>query len=98
MTRVKGTLASEPYECGWASEALVFVRIHEIGERQVISGKIQVSSDGITWINAGTVFKKMKEKGDYFVRVKEFGGWLRLVLKGKDNTEYKVTTSLALKE
>mgnify|MGYP001342057119 CR=1 FL=1 len=98
MTEVKGTLASEPYECGWAGEALAFVRIHSLENGQTVRGKIQVSVDGITWLDEGTDFKDMKKAGDYFVKVREFGGWLRLVLEGVEDTSYKVTTSLVLKE
>lgn len=98
MTEVKGTLASEPYECGWAGEALAFVRIHGLESGQTVHGRMQVSVDGITWVDEGTAFRAMKEEGDYFVKVREFGGWLRLVLEGEDDTPYKVTTSLVLKE
>jgi hypothetical protein len=97
LTTCSDILASEPYETGWADEALVFVRIHEIEKGAILHGKVQVSVDGVTWVDEGTVFSPMEKVGDYFVKVKEFGGWLRLVLEPNAEKNYKVTTYLVLK-
>jgi hypothetical protein len=90
---------TEPYETGWASEAIFFLRLHEVtGEQVALDSFIQVSVDGINWIDEGTRFPPLYEVGDYFVRVSHFGGWLRLrnTLRG-DNPELKLTINLVLK-
>ena len=71
--------ATEPYECGWASEAIFFVRVQELaGEGATLTAAVQVSADGIHWADEGTALSPMTAAGDSFVRVKHFGGWLRL--------------------
>lgn len=74
-----GSFATEPYEAGWAAEALFFVRVHGVeGPETALQGRVQVSMDGVEWIDEGTVFPSMTAPGDHFVRVTAFGGWLRL--------------------
>ncbi len=74
-----GGFETEPYECGWASEAMFFIRVQElVGEGVAMSAAVQVSADGIHWVDEGTVFPPVASVGDSFVRVKHFGGWLRL--------------------
>jgi hypothetical protein len=91
---------TEPYECGWASEAMFFIRIHELsGANAELSSKVQVSVDGIEWMDEGTEFHPMGETGSRFIKVRHFGGWLRLSneLRG-ENPRLKVTVHLVLKE
>jgi hypothetical protein len=74
-----GPFATEPYECGWASEAMFFIRVQEIeGEQARLSADVQVSADGVNWVDEGTSFEPITATGDRFVRVSHFGGWLRL--------------------
>jgi hypothetical protein len=92
--------ATEPYEAGWASEALFFIRVHSLeGSDPVLHSRVQISADGIEWIDEGTSFEPIDREGNYFIRVKHFGGWLRLasVLDG-EQPEIKLTIQLALKE
>ena len=60
-------------------------------------GLMQISVDGIHWVDEGTRFADMKKEGDYFVKVREFGGWLRLVLTLTEGAACEVTTHLVLK-
>lgn len=93
----KGTFATEPYEAGWADEAIVFIRIHELDEKTEITGKIQISMDGIVWIDEGTSFPTISCTGDYFVKVKHFGGWIRLQSTVSGQHSCKATISMAFK-
>ncbi|MBD3306198.1 hypothetical protein GF339_07400 [candidate division KSB3 bacterium] len=92
--------ATEPYETGWASEAMFFIRVHEMaGSKVELDSVVQVSADGIEWIDEGTSFLMMRQPGNSFVKVTHFGGWLRLrnELSGS-NPKVKVTIHLVLKE
>jgi hypothetical protein len=91
---------THPFEAGWASEAIFFLRIEECsGESPVLSAKVQISADGVRWVDEGTQFLPMSAAGDYFVRASHFGGWLRLCgsLTGRA-AKCKITVQLVLKE
>jgi hypothetical protein len=91
---------TEPYEAGWASEAMFFVRIHEMAGTNVrMESSVQVSVDGIEWIDEGTSFPPIAAPGSWFVRVSRFGGWLRLRTRitGK-SPRVRTTVHLVLKE
>jgi hypothetical protein len=91
---------TEPYEAGWASEAMFFIRIHEMtGTGVTMQSAVQVSVDGIDWIDEGSSFPPITTPGSYFLRVKHFGGWLRLCnqVAGK-GLRVKTTIHLVLKE
>jgi hypothetical protein len=93
-------LQTHPYECGWASEAIFFISIEDVsGEGANLDAAVQISNDGYNWIDEGTGFEPMTEKGLYFVRVSHFGGWLRLdcSISGID-ARFKLNIQLALKE
>ena len=78
-TEYGGPFATEPYETAWASEAIFFIRAEELlGEGVMLRARVQISADGIHWIDEGTAFEPITTSGDYFVRVSHFGGWLRL--------------------
>jgi hypothetical protein len=69
--------ASEPYEAGWASEAVVFLRVLDAeGEGGQVF--VQVSPDGIRWVDEGTSFDAPARGQVAFARVREFGQWLRV--------------------
>ena len=99
-TQLSGRFDSEPFETAWASEALFFIRIEDIvGENPMLRAKVQISSDGINWIDEGTTFSPITSCGDYFVRVSHFGGWLRLdgEVQGQES-RMQATIHLVLKE
>lgn len=77
-----GDFATEPYEAGWAEEAIFFVRIDEVdGAEPALSGQVQISPDGIAWIDEGTPLPAVKQAGVVFTRVRHFGNWLRLACR-----------------
>ncbi len=74
-----GAFATEPYEAGWASEALIFIRILK-GDIAQQNAAVQISPDGIHWLDAGTQIPLPEQTdGLTSVRVTHFGNWLRLV-------------------
>lgn len=68
----EGSFSTEPYECGWAKEAIFFIRALDAsagagaragaGEAAAAPGgasgeaRIQISPDGMRWIDEGAVF------------------------------------------
>ena len=47
----EGAFATEPYEAGWAAEALIFIRVLKGGVSQQSAA---VQPDGIHWLDEGT--------------------------------------------
>jgi len=93
-----GTFETEPYEAGWASEAIYFVRILE-KDGQVGRGhaKPQISPDGMHWRDEGTLMGFQESKEVAYVRVARFGNYLRLVGELPPGTTAKVIVYLTLK-
>ncbi|MDR1392789.1 MAG: hypothetical protein LBJ62_02290 [Bifidobacteriaceae bacterium] len=91
-----GDFASEPFEAAWASEAIVFLRTEEISYGGTIEAKAQISADGLNWIDEGTEFATQTEPGNSFIRLRHFGGWLRI--NGTVSGTAKITLQIALKE
>jgi len=74
--------ATEPYEAGWAEEAIFFVRIDGVeGTEPALGGQVQISADGISWVDEGTALPAVSQAGVVFTRVRHFGNWLRLACR-----------------
>jgi hypothetical protein len=98
--RVISDYVSAPLETAWATEAIFFLRIEE-AEPQTFrfSPGAQISVDGVSWIDEGTSFPCLSAPGQYFVRLRHFGGWLRLIGRVEASTTgITLTVNLALKE
>jgi hypothetical protein len=95
-----GEVATEPYEAGWAREAIFFVRaLDASGPLQSASAQVQISPDGIHWVDEGTAFGLPERTGAVaFGRVTQFGGWLRLRTQVPDGATLRVIAALSLKE
>ena len=96
---VNNDFASHPMEAGWASEAIFFLIVEEIeGTNTELIVSVQISSDGINWIDEGSTFPTINKPGHYFAKVSCFGNWLRINanLKGS-NPQVKVSVHLHLK-
>ena len=94
----QGTFSTEPYECGWATEAIFFVRKLEyqgtaVGTRL----HVQISPDGMRWCDEGTVLRLTDSEVD-FCKVSHFGNWLRLRGELPDGATMRVIVTLVLKE
>jgi len=77
-----GTFTSEPYEAGWASEAIFFIRTLQ-GSGQGVVANVQITPDGMHWCDEGATITLPVEGETTFCKVSHFGGWLRLAGKRK---------------
>ncbi len=96
---INAAFASEPYECGWANEAIFFLNLHPDQanfERAMVQP--QISPDGIHWVDAPAGELTVTHGGLYALRQTHFGGWLRvkLTLEGAARAAM-ITLHLALK-
>lgn len=91
---------THPYECGWASEAIFFIRVEAVsGSEARLLARAQLSADGVTWTDEGSAFPPLSQEGLYFLRLRHFGGWLRLAcqVEGED-ARFRLLVNIALKE
>ena len=94
----EGKFETEPYEAGWASEAIYFVRILEKkGALGRGHGKPQLSPDGMHWCDEGTLMGFRDDIDVAFVRIARFGTFLRLVGELPPGASAKVIVYLTLK-
>lgn len=95
----QGEFASEPYEAAWASEAIFFVRALDASPDFAGIARVQISADGIHWVDEGTSFHLPRKKDAVaFCKVTHFGGFLRIAGTLAPGSSLKVLVSLALKE
>jgi hypothetical protein len=103
--RWSGVSATEPYEAGWATEAVIFMRALSI-ERgpdavtEVLppTARVQISADGMRWIDEGTTFPlPQSTELDTCARVTHFGNWLRVVAELPADAAIKVLVTVHLK-
>lgn len=92
-----GEWATEPYEVGWASEALFFVRALDAPSAAHLAARVQLSPDGTHWIDEGSILPDLRD-GLAFVRVREFGNWLRLAGTVSGAGQVRALIYLVLKE
>lgn len=93
-----GRLESEPYECGWAGEAIFFVRKLAIsGDVHDVPLQVQISPDGMRWADEGTTLTLSQNEID-FCKVTHFGNWLRLTGDLPPGLELTLIITLHLKE
>ena len=93
-----GTVATEPYECGWASEAIFFVRkLASEGQVAGASLRVEISPDGIRWCDEGTRLTLTDAEVDH-CKVRRFGNWLRLAGELPEGSSMRAIVALALKE
>ena len=96
--RWSGRAASEPYEAGWAQEAVIFVRAVKAPAGQQPMARAEISPDGIHWLPEGSEFAMPAQKDDISVaRLRNFGNWLRVTADFADGAEATVLVTLHLK-
>lgn len=94
----QGKAATEPYEAGWASEAIIFVRSLKEPVGAQARARVEISPDGMNWVFEGTEIDLPVEKnGIAFARVAHFGTWLRLSAKLPDGSFNTVLVTIHLK-
>lgn len=97
---VSDILNSHPMECGWASEAIFFIIVEYLNDGNTrLNAFVQISADGINWVNEGTHFPEIDKVGHYYVKVAHFGNWLRVTgqVSGSDDASIKLSVHLHLK-
>lgn len=97
---VDADFETHPLEVAWASEAIFFVDAEQLdgGDGRLLL-HVQISVDGVNWLDEGTAFDPISGEMQAFRRVSHFGGWLRL--KGvftKSDSSCKLTIHLVIKE
>lgn len=97
---VDGELITPPYEAGWADTAIFFINNerHDPGFKG-FKAKVQIAANGHDWIDEGTAIEMKPSDPVGFLRLSNFGGWLRLVITGAAKGETaEITVHLSLKE
>lgn len=97
---VDGDFETHPLEVAWASEAIFFVDAQQMTQNEhPLLLHVQLSVDGVNWLDEGTTFEPIRDNVSAFRRVSHFGGWLRLVGRLAGGTgRFKVTIHLVVKE
>lgn len=90
----EGTVETHPFECGWADEAIFFVSTHDPAPGITARLRVQLSADGIRWLDEGTT---LEVPDDAFVRVRHFGGFLRLAGTVADADGRAVAMTLSIR-
>ena len=89
---------SEPYEAGWAIEALLFLRLLVQPETSVGHVWVEISADGFNWAADGEPVVLPKGEGEVtFRRIGHFGNWLRLRLEMAEGSTVQLLATLHLK-
>lgn len=93
-----GTAVTEPFEAGWAREAIFFVRALKAPHGPQPDVFVEISSDGMHWLPEGTSVP-LPEAKDACVaaRVSHFGNWLRLRATFADGASTTLLATLHLK-
>ena len=94
----RGSAATEPFEVGWATEAIIFVRALKAPIGVMPEVRIEVSPDGMRWLPEGTHFAlPAEDDGMTMARVAHFGNWLRIAADLPDGAELTVLVTMHLK-
>lgn len=95
-TVLRGDHVTEPYEAGWALEAMVFMQVE--GAHPALSIQPQVSPDGIHWLDYGTPVVLAAKESLAGGPVLAFGTWLRFAVTGaSENSPAEVLIHLTMK-
>jgi len=74
-----GSFALEPYEAGWASEAMALVYVREVhGPAPALQLRFQISADGCRWIDTEPEWPPIAGAGGFKLALHGFGNWIRL--------------------
>lgn len=93
-----GRAASEPYEAGWAREAVVFIRALKDPTGPQPRIRAEMSPDGMRWVPEGSEAEMPGERdGIAVLRLRHFGNWLRVAADFPDGAQSTVLVTLHLK-
>jgi hypothetical protein len=68
-----GVHSTEPYEAGWAHEAIGILYVEELDN--LLHVHLEVSADGLRWIVASS--RSVDAPGGYRIQQTHFGNWIR---------------------
>ena len=92
-----GNVATEPYEAGWAREAIVFVRALKASGAAGLA-HVELSPDGMNWAAEGTTFALPDDSNKVtFARVSQFGTWLRIRAEVPQGSSVTVVVTIHVK-
>ncbi|GAA2080814.1 hypothetical protein GCM10009840_15490 [Pseudolysinimonas kribbensis] len=81
-------LETEPFETAWAGEARWYVQFLRPAPGSTVEMRVQISPDGINWIDHESVSAVQSEAvGLLSIPVERFGHWLRLRVEQKAGQE-----------
>lgn len=93
----QGSAETEPYEAGWAHEAIFFVRALKATGPAGIA-VVEISPDGMHWVAEGTRFALPARPDEVtFARVRAFGTWLRLACTLPEGASATVVVTVHVK-
>jgi hypothetical protein len=96
--RWSGHVATEPYEAGWAAEAVIFIRALADASGATGTARVEISPDGMRWVPEGTTFPLPAARDEVtFARLAHFGSWLRISADLPDGAELTVLVTFHLK-
>lgn len=94
----QGAASTEPFEAGWATEAVIFVRLLDPPTGVLPDARVQISPDGMRWIDEGTTMSLPRAIDLLAVaRVTHFGNWLRIAADLPEGASATVLVTLHLK-
>jgi hypothetical protein len=92
-----GSAATEPYEAGWAREAIIFVRALK-SSGAAGRAQVELSPDGMNWVAEGTTFPLPDDTSKVtFARVAQFGTWLRIRAELPQGSSVTVVVTIHVK-
>ena len=93
--RVADGYATEPYEAGWAQEAIVFA----LGMDEASGGtlSVQISPDGFHWVDDGATVDLPAAGGVAFTKLSHFGNWLRFAASVPGGGERRLMVTVHFK-
>ena len=92
-----GQAATEPYEAGWAREAIVFVRALK-SSGAAGRAHVELSPDGMNWVSEGTTFALPSDANKVtYARVAQFGNWLRVRAELPEGSSVTVVVTIHAK-
>lgn len=77
--KANGSFHTEPYEAGWADEALAIIYVRELaGSAPTLLVQAQISADGVRWFDHPAASLRIHGLGGQSLALTQFGNWLRL--------------------
>jgi hypothetical protein len=92
-----GMSATEPYEAGWAKEAIVFVRALKPPKGKLPKARIEISADGMHWAPEGSEFDLPARRRRHLPARRHFGNFLRVAASLPAGAEITVLVSMHFK-